>query len=162
MDDAPKVKPIEQRLAITFDDTSDQRHLALGIILWKQRIANPELTVEITPDDLASLRACAEYLSVKPAVRIYRPVQLATNTLRPGFYVQLVDEATGSTFKPIESDEKEFDRSQAAAKWRATKESIPDLVRTVKASMARGETSDYVLNELCDAAMLIAQSPVPR
>jgi hypothetical protein len=147
---------------VIYSLADDQRHLALAMLLWQQRIANPEMSIEITPADIDSLRACAEYLSVTPAVRIFRPVQMAEKTLRPGFYVQLVDEATGSTFKPIESDEKELDRSQAAAKWRSAKESIPELVRTVKSAMARGETSDYVINELCDAAMLVAQSPVPR
>jgi hypothetical protein len=157
VDETTKVKPDQ----VIFSPADDRRNLALAIMLWQRRIENPELTVEITPADVESLKACAEYLGVTPMVRIYRPVQVAAQTLRPGFYVQLVDEG-GSTFKAIESDEKEFDRSQAAAKWRQAKDSLPDLCRTVLAGLARGETSDFVIKALCEAAMLVAQTPVPR
>jgi len=59
---------------------------AMALLLWKNRIQNPEMGVAITPKDLTGFDQAVQYLEVHAQVRMFRRGENA--------YVQMVDAAS--------------------------------------------------------------------
>ena len=59
---------------------------AMALLLWKNRIQNPEMGVAITPKDLNGFAQAVQYLEVQAQVRMFRRGENA--------YVQMVDAAS--------------------------------------------------------------------
>lgn len=143
---------------------------ALQLLLWKNRFDNPELSAQITAPDIKGLDDCADYLKITPDVRIWRPGGLpaiAATSKTPGrafipykdyVMVQMVEKGTENSFKPVENNETDFDRSQAAAAVRALREQIPVLAAAVKSAVAGGTFSESEIIELCEAATKLARA----
>lgn len=149
---------------------------ALQLMLWQGRFANPEMAVQITPADIKGLDDCADYLKITPAVRIWRPGGLPAIPPSPAMgkrqatsgreaipfkdyvVVQMVEAGTENAFKPIENNERDFDRSQSAAGIRALREQIPALVGAVRSAVASGTFSESEILELCEAASKLAKA----
>lgn len=146
------------------------------LLLWKQRIQNPELAVTITPEDITGFAQCTQYLDIKPALLIWRrpgveakPGIPATANRRavpptpgmppaPFVTVRLVVQGTHDGFKPIENNESDYDASQAANKVRQLRQDIPQLAGAVRAMIASGDYSTSVLNDFVDGAVALAKA----
>lgn len=146
---------------------------ALQLALWKIRHDYPE-GLQITPQDIAKMAACTEYLKVQPQARVWRrPAQpphdgvpaagnrraippSAGMPAAPFVVIQLVDEA-GNAFRLVENNEEDNATRIATEKRNQARTAMPGLVGAVRSALARGETSDGMINELCEAAMAIAR-----
>lgn len=146
------------------------------LLLWKDRIRNPELAVQITEEDIRGFAQCTQYLDIKPALLIWRrpaveakPGQAATTNRRavaptpgmppaPFVTVRLVVQGTHDGFKPIENNESDYDASQAANKVRQLRQDIPQLAGAVRAMIASGDYSTSVLNDFVDGAVALAKA----
>lgn len=138
----------------------------LGLMLWQGRHRNPEMMVKLTEADMEGLRACTDYLKIKPQVRIQRPPgapampevpATATRSARPAVpaegprpyvLVQLLDQH-GNAFAPVENNEQDDDRRIAAAKLRAAIDQAPGLAARI-ASAAR--SNDFVASDVVEAS----------
>lgn len=147
------------------------------LMLWKQRIENPELAIQITEADIRGFAECSQYLDIKPALLIWRrpaveaqPGQPATARRRavaPTPYqppanhvtVRLVVQGTHDGFKPIENNEADYDATKAAEKLRQVKQDLPQLAMIVRQQIASGDYSTAVLTEFVDGAMVLAKAP---
>lgn len=150
--------------------------IALMMALWKNRMANPELNLHITPEDIKGLVDCTEFHKITPALRIFRPggqpavepraaigKHPATSGMPAVPYkdyviVQLGAEGTTDAFKPIENNENDFNESERMNKIRRLKESVPQLASVVRGGVARGQFSESEITELCEAATLLARA----
>lgn len=146
----------------------------LAMLLWKQRMQNPELTVTVNEADLQGLEACAEYLKITPKAVVYRaPGRPAVEAVpatrgqpaRPAIpagpprdfvVVQLVDQ-NGDVFRPIENNEGDFGRSQTQDRIRRIREQAPGMAGMVRGMMQSGTFSNSELGDLCEAFEFLAK-----
>ena len=147
------------------------------LMLWKQRIQNPEMSVQITAEDIKGLAECTKYLDIKPALLIWRrpaieaqPGQPATARRRavtptpatpaaPFVTVRLVVQGTHDSFKPIENNEKDYDATVAAEKSRRAKQEILNTANGIRAMIMSPDFSTAAVNEFIDAAVALAAAP---
>lgn len=128
----------------------------IGMLLWKNRIQNPELAVMVTEQDLKAYRDCMAYLKVTPEVKIVgRPKYVA---------IVLVEKDTGSegnpgnAIKPVENNETDYATSQAAQLLRRTKETAPNLATTIRNQALGGEFSADLVIQAADALQMLCQA----
>ncbi len=149
---------------------------ALQVILWQQRFTNPDMSVTIKPADIAKLKACTEYLGVKPTLKIWRrpaipptpaiPAQGLRRAVpaNPGMpaanfvVVQLVDE-NGNNIRPVENDEEDNDIRIKHDQMRQLKSDIPGMVREIRSALNNGTSADGQIIELCDAVLKLVGQP---
>lgn len=147
------------------------------LMLWKQRIQNPEMSVQITPEDIKGFAECTQYLDIKPALLIWRrpaieaqPGQPATARRRavaptpatpaaPFVTVRLVVQGTRDGFKPIENNETDYDATVAAEKSRRAKQEILTTANGIRAMIMSQDFSTAAVNEFIDAAVALAAAP---
>ena len=147
------------------------------LMLWKQRIQNPEMSVQITPEDIKGFAECTQYLDIKPALLIWRrpaieaqPGQAATARRRavaptpatpaaPFVTVRLVVQGTRDGFKPIENNEVDYDATVAAEKSRRAKQEILNTANGIRAMIMSPDFSTAAVNEFIDAAVALASAP---
>lgn len=146
--------------------------LAIMLMLWKARLQQPDMYVQITERDIAGFEDSVNYLHVKPTAVIHRepgiPAQPgipqsgnrratpAREAIPPKPYavVMLVELGkdglpTMNMIKPIENNEADYDRSLEVAAQRRARDRGPDLaVRLINAS----RTGDFSSSDLQDAA----------
>lgn len=146
----------------------------IAMLFWKARMQNPEMTVTVNESDIKGLADCAEFLEVTPKVMVYRapgtpavPEVPATRNsparpARPAgpprdfVVVQLVDQ-DGNVFKPIENNERDFDKSQVAERLRRIREQAPGMAGMVRGMMQSGTFSNSELGDLCEAFEFLAK-----
>ena len=142
-----------------FVDQSNNR--AMAMLLWKQRLANPEMSVIVTEQDIAGLEACAEYLEAVPAAHVYRPTVPGVGGKPAGkrdfVVISLVNQKNMDPFRAVENNEKDHKAAQDVARLRGVVDGMAELISRVRGGLARGETSDSELTELCDGAMTMAK-----
>lgn len=145
----------------------------IALLLWKARMTNPDMAVQITEKDIAGFRDCCTYLKVEHQVKIHRPqgrqatpAMPATATRsaipaypaeppRPYVVVQLLDKA-GDGIRPVENNEQDFDRAQRADKRRKAKDEASRLVSQVRADLNAGTMSTDTIMGACNALLLLA------
>lgn len=146
----------------------------IGLMLWKDRHRNPEMTVQLTEKDYEEFWKCMAYLEVKPEVRIYRPDGLpaqeaipaqgnrravparAAEPPRPFVVVQVCEKGTGDWIKPIESDEEGAKMRDAADEVRRSRDTVRDLAATVIAQARGGNFSSDQVIAVAQAASVLA------
>lgn len=153
---------------------SDPREV-LALLLWKDRYRNPDMTVQITENDITSFRACTAYLDVEHAVKIERPQGLPAQAAvpesgnrravparpaqppRPFVVVQVIQKDTGDAIKPIESDEEGAKRRDRADNLRRFKDAAPELSGALKQQAITGNFSSSLIAEAADALAALAK-----
>lgn len=131
-----------------FANAGSDQHLAL--VLWMNRIHNPDLTVKVTEADLAAYMACMSYLKVTPQLKIVqRPTYVGITLVEKGTEIKEPNgtvTSEGNAIKPVENNEADFARSQAAEEIRRIKERAPELAnRLIIDAQAGTFSSDMVI-----------------
>lgn len=154
----------------------------VALVLWKMRFAAPELTVQITPQDIEAFEASVAYTKQVPKVLIIRPAgrpaQEAIQAMAPTIanprgraaqparpaepprdyvVVQLVD-ADGNAIVPVESNEADYDRGRQVAALKRMRELAPELASRVKANAQGGTFSLDEITQLADTAATLARA----
>lgn len=149
------------------------------MLLWKNRIANPEMTVEVTEKDILAWQECVTYLNIDTQLKIHRPqgrpaaeaiAAVPGTPQRPGrsaiparpadpprpfVLVQLLDQ-DGNTFKPIENNEQDRQRQEEAERLRRARDQGRNLATQLQHDMGSGVYSNATIGDA--AAALIALS----
>lgn len=146
----------------------------LQMALWMIRHEFPE-GLKVTPQDIAKMAVCTEHLGVQPLARVWRRpavpphdgVPAAGNRraippfagmpAAPFATIQLVDAASKDAFRLMENNEEDNAIRIATEKRNQAKAAMPGLISAVRSALARGETSDSLINELCEAAAALAR-----
>ncbi len=165
-----KAKQAPEEPALDALDKLEQAdaHTVIALMLWKDRHRNPDLSIQITEEDINGLQACAQYLDVKPEVLIERPRgRPATPALPPsrihpqGYPAQPAEAPRNFVFvgvgyfekelfnsiKPIESTEEGAKVRDAANRLRTLRERGPQLARELMANAASGTFSSAQVEE---------------
>ncbi len=147
----------------------------MALLFWKDRHRNPEMAAQITEKDIAEFKACTEYLSVTPKVRIQRPQGIpaqeripasgnrrevpAREAIPPKPYVivQVVDQ-NGDSFKPIESDEEGAKKRDLSDMLRQARDNAPMLSAQLAADARTGNYSSSLVLEAAEALAMLAKS----
>lgn len=148
---------------------------ALMMLFWKDRLRNPNFTVEVTPEDLKGFRECMAYLEVEPKIMIYRPQGLPAVEPQPArgnrravpgrsaqpprnfVVIQMVD-ADGNAITPIENNQADFDRAQEALGLRAARDAAARLAAQLLADLQANVTSSATITEAAQALKLLAKA----
>lgn len=148
---------------------------AIALMLWKGRYTNPEMAIQITPDDIKSFDACIEYLEVTPEVRIHRPrgrpaqaAQPATAKRsavpaqpaepdKPYVLVQLVDK-DGNSIKPIESTVEGAKIRDHHDAIRRAKDNAGQIADQLLGNLAQGTTSEDTIREAAKLLKTLAKA----
>jgi hypothetical protein len=118
---APKQVDVLDELA----NGDPQRVMAL--MLWKNRLGNPDMYVQVNEADIRGFDDCIRFLKVKPEVRVYRPQGQPAQPAVPGQgnrrsvpareatpakpYVMIVlTDDKGDAIRPVENNQEDFDR----------------------------------------------------
>lgn len=123
--------------------------LLVGLVFWQARHRVPEMGTLITAKDLHGYKACLKYNGQVPKIVI--------EAKPTGVFVRMADAATGDMITPIEDNPDDFDAAQAATRLRRMRENLPNLVNAVRGDMSQGVTSNDTINQLCDAALMLAR-----
>lgn len=155
----PKLDPLD---ALAQGDP--QRVMAL--MLWKNRLRQPDMYVQITEHDIQGFDDCVAYLKVKPVVKIERPAGLpaqdaipaqgnrravparAASPAKPYVIVTLVDER-GDAIRPIENNQQDYDTAAAASEVRKARDQAAALAERL---VAQARTGEFSLSDMTDAA----------
>lgn len=153
---------------------------AIAILLWKMRHQLPDLTLQVTEQDITSFQACVEYLGIEPTVKIYRPMgrpaspeipavpgtagrpgrsaipARPADPPRPFVLVQLLDQE-GNQFKPIENNEEAAREAERAAQVKRAKEQGVMIANRVLADVGAGVFSNETMKEAAQALLALCQ-----
>lgn len=148
----------------------------IALILWKARLREPDMYVQIDEKDIAGFDDCMRYLKVKPDVMVKRPQGLPAQaaipaqgnrravTLRPAtppkpfVIVSLVEEGTENVIRPVENNEVDFDSAKDAAAIRKAREQAPDLASRLIKQASSGETSLSDMQDAANALLILARA----
>lgn len=138
----------------------------MALMLWKARMRQPDMYVQITEHDIKGFDDSCRYLKVKPQVRVFRPGEIAAQPAvaasgkrravpareaippRPYVMVVLTDEK-GDAIKAVENNEEDFDAARDAAAVRKARDQAPQLAQLILQQAKNGE---YSLSDIQDAA----------
>lgn len=148
----------------------------LCLMLWKNRHREPDMYVQITPEDIQGFDDCTRYLKVKePIAKIFRPQGLpaqeaipasagrravparAATPPKPYVIVTLVDEK-GDTIRPVENNERDFDTAQDAAAVRRARDQAPELASLLLSQARTGEYSLSTMTDVANALVALARA----
>lgn len=148
----------------------------IQLMLWKGRMANPDMLIKITPEDIKALDDCTNYLGVQPEAKIWRPQGRPAHDGAPARHggqaiapfpgdpprnyvaVALVSAGTEDVFRPIENNEVDYDQADRLAKLKRMRENVPQLTATILAMAARQDFSNELITELCETARALAKA----
>ena len=153
---------------------------AIAIMLWRARMANPDMYVQVNEADIKGLQDCVDYLKVKYTVIIHRepgqpaqPPQPATKDRRaimgrpataakPYAVIALVEKdrqgnPTMNMVKPVENNAEDYDRSLEAAAVRRARDQAPDLAARLLNYARSGDFSSSDLQEASNSLILLAK-----
>lgn len=139
------------------------------LMLWQNRLRVPDMFVQLTEKDIDGFEACTRYLKVSPRLLIRRPPGLPGQDAipaspgrravpareptppKPYVVVALVDQ-DGNTFKPIENNEEDYDRSLDAQRVQKAKSEAPMLADRL---IAQARSGEYSLSDMQDASQAL-------
>jgi hypothetical protein len=151
------------------------------MVLWKNRNAIPELTVQVTEKDITAWQQCIDYLGITTQLKIYRPqgrpAQAAIPEVpgtpqrpgrsaiparaqeppRPFILVQLLDQ-DGNTFRPIENSEEARREQEQAERLRRAKDEARSLAGQLQHDMAVGVYSNSLIADAAQALIALANA----
>ena len=175
-------KPPAKRASATKDEldlwveraNADPRR-AMMMMLWRNRMQNPDMYVKVEPRDLQAFQDSCVYQKLKPAIVIHREAGLpaqpaipargnqraipARDAVAPKPYavIALVEEKNGvptmNMVKPIENNQEDYDRSLEIAEQRKARDQAPDLAARL---LNAANTGDFSSSDLRDAANALA------
>jgi hypothetical protein len=166
---APKQVDVLDELA----NGDPQRVMAL--MLWKNRLRNPDMYVQVTEADVRGFDDCVRYLKVEPQVKVYRPEGLAAQAAvpaqgnrrgvaareasppKPYVMIVLVDKK-GDAIRPVENNEDDFDRAKDAAAVRKARQDAPGLAQRITHQARSGEYSLSDITDAANALLLLARA----
>lgn len=141
-----------------------QMGMGVAMLLWKNRFINPEMSVQVTPEDISKLDACVGYLGIKPKVVVLRPQGRPEQAERPAqgerkaipyrpadppknyVVIQLVDE-NGDSFKAIENDEESAKLRDQATEIGKLKDRAGIVAQNILTEMQQNTTVDSTQRE---------------
>lgn len=151
-------KAVPKTALQAFATANPDQHIAL--VLWMNRIHNPDLTVKVTEEDLAAYMACMSYLKVTPQLKIVqRPKYVGITLVEKGTEIKDPDgtvTSEGNAIRPVENNEADFARSQAAEDIRRIKERAPDLANRLTIDAQAGTFSSDMVIEAAKTIMVLA------
>ena len=163
-------KPLDPLDALAAADPRE----VIALMLWRDRMRNPELALQIGEEELEQYTACIRYLKVAPQVRIFRPQGVPAQDAipatgnrravparaaippRPYVIVSLVDK-DGNAIKPIESTQENYDASLERERVRRFRDNAPQLAQQLLNMAKSGEYSLAVMQECADALIALAR-----
>lgn len=147
----------------------------IALMLWKARMRQPDMFVEINEKDIRAFEDCMAFLKVKPDVMIRRPQGLpaqagipATHRRRavaareaspprPYVIVSLVEAGTENTIRPVENNQADYDVAQDARALRKARDDAPRLAERILAGARTGELSLSEMQDAADALLILAR-----
>lgn len=138
----------------------------IALMLWKNRMREPDMYAQITPDDIQAYEDCVAYLKVTPQINITHPAGEPAQAAVPAtanrravparpatppkpFVIVTLTDKNGDMIKPIENNQVDYDESQHAQKIQHAKSVSADLAQRIIHQAQSGETS---LSDTQDAA----------
>ena len=139
----------------------------IALMIWKNRLREPDMFVKIEEGDIAGFQDCVRYLKVVPDVLIERPAGLpeqaaipatanrraipgrAATPPKPYVIVTLVEKGTKNMIRPVENNETDYDRAADVQKVRKARDQAGGLAQRLRHQAASGE---YSLSDMSDAA----------
>ena len=165
----PAAKPQDPLDALAAADPRE----VIALMLWKDRIRNPDLFVQIDENDIKGFRDSVDYLKVKHEVRIYRPVQPGQDAIpaqgtrkaipgrreiaKPYVMVVLTDHK-GDAIVPVENNEDDYQRRAEQSKLTRFRENAPSLAAQLLQQARSGEYSLAVMQECADALVALSRA----
>ena len=147
----------------------------IALMLWKNRMREPDMYVQIYEKDIKALNDCITYLKVPMVVSIHRPqgeaahpAESGTTTRRPVparpaqppkpyVIVTLVDER-GDLIKPVENNQADFDAASEAANVRKARDQAVDLAQRITQQARSGEFSLSDIDDAANALVVLARA----
>ena len=147
----------------------------IALMLWKNRLREPDLYVQITEADIKGFEDCVKYLKVTASVKIEHPQGLpaqdavpATANRRaipgrpaappkPFVIVTLVDQH-GDGIRPVENNQDDYDAAQAATQVRKARDQAQELAGRLLAQARSGEYSLSDMQDAADALLTLARA----
>lgn len=147
----------------------------IALMLWKRRLAEPDMFVQITEEDIKGFQDCVKFQKIVPEVLIRRPPPIpgqaaipATHNrravparaeipARPYVIVTLVEKGTEHVIRPIENNEADYDRAQDANRVRKARGDAPRLAQRLLDMARSGEYSLSEMQDAADALVLLAR-----
>lgn len=150
--------------------------MVMALMLWKSRLREPDMYVQITEEDIKGFNDCVNYLKVKPAVMVKRPQGLPAQAAipaqgnrravparpatppKPFVIVSLVEANTENVIRPVENNEADFDSAKDAAAIRKAREQAPDLANRLIKQASSGETSLSDMQDAANALLILSRA----
>lgn len=147
----------------------------MALMLWKNRLRNPDMAVQIDENDLQGYQDCVNYLKVKPTVKIYRPEGVPAQAAipaqgnrravparaeipaRPYVMVVLVDQK-GDAIRPVENNEADYQAAQDQGRIQRYREQAQGLAGQLMNQARTGEYSLAVMQECADALIALSRA----
>lgn len=151
------------------------------MLLWKNRMANPEMTVQVTEADIQGWNDCINYLGINTQLKIHRPqgrpaqeaIPMVPGTpTRPGrsaiparpadpprpfVLVQLLDQ-DGNSFRAIENSEETRRRQEETDRLRRARDQGKQLAEQLQRDMASGVYSNSTIGDAAAALIALANA----
>lgn len=147
----------------------------IQLLFWRDRFRNPDMSAHVTLEDLEEFEECVKYLGVTPQISIFRPqgrpAQEAVQAVpgkrgiaaRPAepprqyVFVGVVDK-DGNSIKPIESNEENAERRDAANTLRRFREKAPQLAALLRGACQSGTFSTSEIQEAAQALDVLSRA----
>jgi hypothetical protein len=149
------------------------------MLLWKNRMANPDLTVQVTEQDIQGFEACVSYLGITTQLKVHRPqgrpAQEAVpgtpgTATRPGrapvparpadpprpfVLVQLLDQ-DGNAFRPIENTEESRRAQEEAERLHRARDQARQIAAQLQHDIGAGVYSNSTISDAAAALVALA------
>ncbi len=167
-------KPPKQLDPLEALATADPREV-IALMLWKNRLRNPDMAVQIDEADIGGFQDCVRYLKVKPQVKIFRPEGLpaqvavpaspgrravparAATPPKPYVMVVLTDEQ-GNAIRPVENNEEDYAAAQEQTRIQRYREQAQSLAGQLMNQAKTGEYSLAVMQECAEALVALSRA----
>ena len=149
---------------------------AIAMLLWKNRHANPQMSVQVEEKDCDGLKQCLDFLEItKPQIRILRPPGTPATPGRealgnrravmphPGtppknyVVIQMVDQ-DGNAFVPIENNEEDAKLRDATRAKQRMKDRAPLIAEQLLNELATGGFTDGTIREAAISLVGLAKA----
>jgi hypothetical protein len=145
------------------------------LMFWRERFRNPEMSLQITEQDLKGFEDCMTYLDVKPQLAAYRPqgrpaqeavparpghrgvAARPAEPPRPFVFLGVVD-GKGYQLKPIENNEDDAARRDEANAVRRAREKAPQLASLLLGMCQQGTFSNAEIQDAARTLTVLANA----
>lgn len=147
----------------------------IALMFWRERFRNPDMSLQITEQDLKGFEDCVTYLGVEPDVSIYRPqgrpaqeaipaspgkrgiAARPAEPPRPFVFVGVTDKQ-GNQIKPIENNEEDADRRDQANELRRYRDKAVQLSSLLLGMCQSGTFSTSEIQEAARALTILSRA----